>query len=90
MPELARFFGIVIRMYRELGEPHHQPHFHAYYENREAVFSIVPFGLLAGSLPRSQKKLIKKWAGLHRHELLQDWNLLMQGRTPNSINPLRK
>lgn len=31
MPELARFFGIIITMYAELGAPHHQPHFHAYY-----------------------------------------------------------
>ena len=31
MPELSRFFGIIIRMYVEAGGPHHLPHFHAYY-----------------------------------------------------------
>lgn len=31
MPELSRFFGIIIRMYAEFGAPHHEPHFHAYY-----------------------------------------------------------
>jgi hypothetical protein len=36
MPELSRFFGIVIRMYMEVG-PHHLPHFHAYYEESSAV-----------------------------------------------------
>ena len=33
MPEIARFFGITIRMYAEPGAPHHRPHFHAYYQD---------------------------------------------------------
>ena len=33
MPELSRFFGIVIRMFVEVGGPHHRPHFHAYYRS---------------------------------------------------------
>ena len=33
MPELARFFGIIIRMYAEAAAPHHTPHFHAYYQS---------------------------------------------------------
>ena len=37
MPELSRFFGIIIRMYMEVGSPHHLPHFHAYYQDEEAV-----------------------------------------------------
>ena len=37
MPELSRFFGIIIRMFAELGEPHHLPHFHAYYQDEVAV-----------------------------------------------------
>ena len=31
MPEVARFFGIVITFYMEFEEPHHLPHFHARY-----------------------------------------------------------
>jgi hypothetical protein len=42
MPELSRFFGIIIRMYMEIGEPHHLPHFHAYYQDDVAVFSLEP------------------------------------------------
>jgi hypothetical protein len=38
MPELSRFFGIVIRMFAEAGGPHHQPHFHAYYQGNDATF----------------------------------------------------
>lgn len=52
MPELSRFFGIIIRMYMEAGEPHHLPHFHAYYQDDVAVFSLNPIDLIAGTLPR--------------------------------------
>jgi hypothetical protein len=64
MPELSRFFGIIIRMYAEAGEPHHTPHFHAYYQDHVAIFSIDPVELLAGSLPKSQQRLTEAWAPL--------------------------
>jgi len=41
MPELSRFFGIVIRMFVEVGGPHHRPHFHAYYQEHVALSNIV-------------------------------------------------
>ena len=40
MPTISRFFGIAIRMYWEAGNPHHRPHFHAYYQDYAAVFAI--------------------------------------------------
>jgi hypothetical protein len=54
MPEISRFFGIIVRMFAEAGGPHHTPHFHAYYQEHEAVFGIEPIDLLAGSIPRRQ------------------------------------
>lgn len=39
MPELSRFFGIIIRMFMEAGAPHHRPHFHAVYRDAKAVFA---------------------------------------------------
>src|SRR2546421_13065057 len=50
MPELSRFFGIIMRMYMEVGGPHHLPHFHAYYQDEAAVFSIEPNELIASAL----------------------------------------
>ncbi len=38
MPELSRFYGIIIRMYMEVGVPHHTPHFHVYYQEDAADF----------------------------------------------------
>jgi hypothetical protein len=88
MPELSRFFGIIIRMYMEVGQPHNRPHFHAYYQDEVAVFSLDPIELLAGSLPRRQRRLVEAWAELHDAELLADWQRLQAGRSPLPIAPL--
>ena len=45
MPELSRFFGIIIRMYAEPFAPHHQPHLHAYYQEAVAVYGLDPVEL---------------------------------------------
>ncbi len=88
MPELCRFFGIVIRMYREAGEPHNRPHFHAYYQEHAAVYTLTPIELIAPSLPQRQRRLVEAWAELHETELLRDWNLLLSGHRPMPIEPL--
>jgi Domain of unknown function (DUF4160) len=88
MPELSRFFGIIIRMFAEPSERHHAPHFHAYYQNDVGVFSISPVQLIAGSLPQRQQRLVEAWAELHLDELVADWQLLQQGRPPAPIRPL--
>lgn len=89
MPELSRFFGIIIRMYLEAGIQHHVPHFHAYYQNESGVFSIEPVELIAGNFHRKQQRLIEAWAELHADELINDWKLLQSGRLPTPIEPLK-
>lgn len=89
MPELARFFGIIIRMYAEAGGQHQRPHFHAYYQEAVAVYSLDPIELLAGSLPIRQRRLVEAWAELHLKELDQCWHSLQQGHPPHKIEPLR-
>ena len=89
MPELARFFGIIIRMYAEAGGPHHRPHFHAYYQEEVAIYTIDSIDLIAGSLPRPQQRLVEAWAEIHREELVANWERLQQGRSPDRIEPLR-
>lgn len=89
MPEISRFFGIVIRMFLEAGEPHHRPHFHAYHQEGSAVFAIDSLECLGGSLPRPQQRLVEAWAEIHRFELQRDWELLQSGLPPVKIEPLR-
>jgi len=72
MPELSRFFGIIVRMYLEAGGQHHTPHFHAYYQSQVAVYGIEPIELIPGSLPRRQQCMVETWAELHQRELAED------------------
>jgi len=88
MPELSRFLGIIIRMYAEAGGPHHVPHCHAYYQEEVGVYSLEPIELIAGSLPKRQRRLVEAWAELHQAELIEDWGLLQRGRKPLPIQPL--
>ena len=88
MPELSRFFGIVIRMYAESEAQHHAPHFHAYYQNYVGIYSLDTVELIGGTLPRRQQRLVEAWAELHQAELLADWQLLQQGKRPLPIKPL--
>jgi hypothetical protein len=89
VPELSRFYGIIIRMFMEAGGPHHTPHFHAYYQQDVGIFSINPVELIGGSLPKRQRRLVEAWAELHQAELAADWDELQQGKTPNPIEPLK-
>ena len=88
MPELSRFFGIIIRMYMETGVQHHTPHFHAYFQDEVAVYGIDPVELLSGSLSKRPQRMVEAWAELHQHELLEDWARLQAGQAPRPIAPL--
>ena len=85
MPELSRFFGIVITMY---ARDHGPPHFHARYGEHEALFDIESSQLLRGELPRRAHDLVDQWSDLHRSELRAAWNALAQGANPDKIAPL--
>lgn len=76
-------------MFSEPSERHHVPHFHAYYQENIAVFSVSPVEIVTGSMPQRQQRLIEAWAELHQEELLADWNLLQEGKPPAPIDPLR-
>ena len=89
MPEISRFFGIVIRMFVEAGGPHHTPHFHAYYQEHVAIYDIAKIELLAGEMPRRQERLVLAWAELHQEELRANWQTLQQGRAAIKIEPLK-
>jgi hypothetical protein len=85
MPEISRFFGIVIAIYwRDYGVPH----FHAKYGGQRASFSIGDLRLLEGELPPRVTALVLEWAFLHRDELLENWSLATARKPLKSIKPL--
>ena len=49
MPEISRFFGIVIRIFFNDHEP---PHFHAIYGDFEALLEIETLAVYRGKLPQ--------------------------------------
>ena len=85
MPEVSRFYGIVIRMYFA---DHSPPHFHAEYGEHEALISIYDLGVIAGGLPVRALGLVKEWASLHRAELTILWDKARQCERLTKIEPL--
>lgn len=64
MPELCRFFNIIISMFFNDKDQHHKPHFHASYAGYEASVGIDG-ELLAGNLPSKQLRFVQAWAVIH-------------------------
>jgi hypothetical protein len=73
MPVVARFYGIIIKMYFSQSE-HGVPHFHAVYGEYNAVYEIQTLKMLEGDLPSRANKLVKDWATQYKDELLRMWN----------------
>ncbi len=71
MPEIARFYGIVIKVF--FGD-HPPPHFHAIYGEYNALVNIESLEIIEGDLPSRAQKLVQEWATLYQPDLLQMWN----------------
>ncbi len=69
-------------------DEHNPPHFHAYYNEYKASFSIDSIEIIEGELPRKQKRLVQAWAELHIDELKANSQLAMNQETLYKINPL--
>ena len=86
MPEIARFYGIVIKMFFE---DHNPPHFHAYYGEYEVLIEINSFAVFAGLLPPRALGLVIEWATLHQEELSNNWKKARGHELLNPIDPLK-
>ena len=85
MPEVSRFFGIIIRMFYD---EHNPPHFHAEYQGAKAVFDFDG-NLIQGDLgSKTARKLIRDWIDLHRDELIEDWERARRDEDIDKIAPL--
>jgi len=86
MPEISRFFGIVIKLFHS---DHNPPHFHASYQNEEALIEIKTLGDLNGKLSPHALGLVIEWASIHQAELEELWNKAQQKESLNKIEPLK-
>lgn len=85
MPEISRFYGIVIKMYFD---DHRPPHFHAEYGEHEAVVGIETLAVIAGKLPPRAMGLVSEWASLHQDELSAAWQKAGKLEPIGKIDPL--
>ena len=88
MPTISMFYGILIRMFYKDTDRHHLPHIHAEYQGKTAVYSIPDGKLLAGAISPQKEKLVVAWIEIHKDDLLADWELAVNGKTPFKIKGL--
>lgn len=70
MPEIYRFYGIIIRMYL-IDREHPSRHIHIKYDEHEAVMELEKLEIIDGSIPKKCYQLVKEWAETHRLELIK-------------------
>jgi hypothetical protein len=88
MPELCRFFGMIIKLIYGDNIQHNKPHIHVYCGEYDA--SVALDGeLLAGRLPVKQLKLLQAWLIIHEEELYAAWNNAVQNKPFKKIEPLK-
>jgi len=85
VPEISRFFGIVIKMFFD---DHNPPHFHAEYAGSIALIGIRTLAVFSGRLPPRAMGLVIEWATLHQPELLADWERAQAQQDLRPIAPL--
>ena len=72
MPEISRFYGIIIRMFFKPTE-HEPSHIHAYYGERLGIFELQTFEMVEGHLPNKAQELIRLWMTVYKDDLLKMW-----------------
>jgi len=83
MPEISRFYGIIIRIF--LIDKEHPPrHIHIKYGEYQAVMELANLNIIDGSIPRKCRVLVREWAELHQDELIAMWD----SQNFHSIAPL--
>ena len=88
MPVLSTFFGIIVRMYKEIGGKHNMPHIHAEYSGDEVVVSLDGT-VLEGEIPKTKMKLLEAWMVIHHEDLEANWKLLSNGEQFFRVDPLK-
>ena len=85
MPEISRFYGIVVKMFFD---DHPPPYFHAEYSGKSVVVDINTLSIVAGSFPHRAMCLVTESAQLHQDELRDSWRRAENLESPGKINPL--
>jgi len=85
MPEISRFYGLVIKIFYD---DHNPPHFHAEYGEYEVLINVTTLAIMSGRLPARALGMVTEWAALHQGELRIAWERAKQLLPPGQIEPL--
>ena len=85
MPEISRFYGIIIQMFFR---DHNPPHFHITYGEYKSIINLND-EVVEGFMPKRALKLVFDWMDIHKEELIENWRLTQSGEFPNPIEPLK-
>ena len=80
MPEITRFYGIVIKKF--FTKEHNPPHFHAVYGEHNGIFEIRTLEMLEGDLPVRAQGLVREWATLYIDDILKMWDSKILKKLP--------
>ncbi len=72
MPVIARFYGVVIKMYFKQSE-HNPPHIHAIYGEYIGAVDIKTGDMIEGDLPKRALRMVQEWIEAHRKDLMEIW-----------------
>ncbi len=70
MPEICRFYGIVIKMFFKPKE-HEPSHLHALYGEHIGIFDLKTMKMTEGDLPTRAQQLVQEWMSAHQDRLLE-------------------
>ena len=85
MPEICRFYGIIVKMFFA---DHNPPHFHVNYDEFNAIIDIGSLSVIAGKLPPRALGLTMEWAAIHQEELSKFWEEAQRLQPIGKIAPL--
>ena len=81
MPEITRFYGIVIKMFFKPKE-HEPSHIHALYGEYMGEFNVRTMEMIQGDLPKKAQELVQEWLSLYQNELQIMWDRQQIGKLP--------
>lgn len=81
MPEICRFYGIVIKMFFKPKE-HEPSHIHALYGEYIGIFDLKTCEMVNGDLPKKAQELVIEWLGDHAEELQEMWETQIIRKLP--------
>ncbi|MDP8238911.1 MAG: DUF4160 domain-containing protein [Candidatus Hatepunaea meridiana] len=85
MPEISRFYGIIIRMFYQ---EHGIPHFHAVYGEYDISVGISPVRFIEGDAPARVRSFVAEWAAYNQDALMENWKRCRSGEPIKKIKPL--